>query len=269
MIREWERATRQHPCAICEKPDWCTKGETGWCCMRVESTITLKNGGWFHPFDRDRRTNRPRPQLSAPAARGPAPDFTRVMAEYRQSTNGQVGRLAYDLGVSERSLKALGTAYSPHQRAFAFPMADSGGAVIGIRLRTDDGKKFAVKGSKQGLFLPDLEVAALDPRTVLICEGPSDTAAALTLGLYAIGRPACLGCEEMVAVALAILGARDVIVCYDNDGPGARGADKLIANLKGFRVRRFVPPTKDLRNFLHLGGSMELLLSMTSNSIRT
>lgn len=282
MSEGWQRVTREHPCGICEKPDWCCKGERGWACMRIESDIVLKNSGWFHPFNRKggdascQRSVTGRPVCvrrvdSGAGQSNPAlaPNFTAVLSDWIASGNGEVGRLAFDLGVSERALKALGTAWAPQYRAFAFPMTDGSGKIVGIRLRGADGKKWAVTGSKQGLFLPMPATSWLSSSTVMITEGPTDTAAALTLGLFAIGRPQCLGCEDMVASVLRQLGCRDVIVCFDNDSPGVRGAQKLASALQGIRVTRFVPPTKDLRNFLHLGGSMELLLSMTNNSIRS
>lgn len=48
--RDWNRVSRQSPCPICSKPDWCTVSTGGLvaCCMRVESQQRLRNGGWLH-----------------------------------------------------------------------------------------------------------------------------------------------------------------------------------------------------------------------------
>ena len=48
---KWIRVSKAAPCGICKKPDWCCRGEKGWCCMRVESARLFNNGGWYHPFD--------------------------------------------------------------------------------------------------------------------------------------------------------------------------------------------------------------------------
>lgn len=268
-VHEWIRVTRENPCSVCSKPDYCTYAlDLGACCMRVESGHTLKNGGWLHKFDGQIKIAI-RDKTPPPVVTTAAPNFTAMLSDWIASSNGEVGKLAFDLGVSERALNALGTVYAPHHRAFAFPMSDERGKIVGIRLRGEDGRKWAVKGSHQGLFLPMPATSWLSSSTVMITEGPTDTAAALTLGLFAIGRPQCLGCEEMVASVLRQLGCRDVIVCFDNDSPGVRGAEKLSSALRGIRVTRFVPPTKDLRSFWKNGGSLQLLQSMTGNAIRT
>jgi hypothetical protein len=58
-------------------------------------------------------------------------------------------------------------------------MNDGKRSVIGIRLRNDLGRKWAVTGSRQGLFLPGPHPG----QTVLIVEGPTDAAAAVDLGV--------------------------------------------------------------------------------------
>jgi len=48
--RGWRRVSRQSPCSVCGRADWCTftSDGTAACCMRVESQRPLKNGGWLH-----------------------------------------------------------------------------------------------------------------------------------------------------------------------------------------------------------------------------
>src|SRR5256885_12968425 len=47
----WHRVSKEHPCLICGKPDWCTVSDRGSCCMRIESGRPMKNGGWFFSFN--------------------------------------------------------------------------------------------------------------------------------------------------------------------------------------------------------------------------
>lgn len=62
--------------------------------------------------------------------------------------------LGVALGVDTDALKSIGGAWADNHNAWAFPMKDATGRVIGIRLRNTEGHKWAVKGSKSGLFLP-------------------------------------------------------------------------------------------------------------------
>ena len=49
---EWVRVSRGEPCAVCGKPDWCTRTRDGAavCCMRTPGERSLRNGGWLHQF---------------------------------------------------------------------------------------------------------------------------------------------------------------------------------------------------------------------------
>jgi DNA primase len=162
----------------------------------------------------------------------------------------------------------LHTCWSPDHRAFAFPMYDAEGNVTGIRLRKDQ-FKWSVKGSHSGLFIPYSAIRRVSLDYLLITEGPTDTAAALTIGFFAIGRPACLGCERIVIDVLKELSVKNVVMCVDNDEPGLRGAAKLRKMIPyQFKVSKFVPPTKDLRDFVSHGGTRDLLLSVVKQATR-
>lgn len=271
----WARVSRQHPCGICQKPDWCTVGEKGWCCMRVESPHTLKNGGWFHPFEggqvpvpEPRKKNLP----PVPQSINPA----KLLREWWTAGNTiQLSpvALAQSLGVRSEALASLGCVWAPPHRAWAFPMRDGYGEIVGIRLRSDDGRKWAVRGSKQGIFIPDTPPQSV----VYLPEGPTSTAAALTLGLYAIGRPSCSTGGSELKVALKRLGVRQAVIVADNDDrwnedlkrflkPGLDGAEKLATEL-GIKSIVWTPPTKDIREFLQQGGTAELVRSQIKNFV--
>ena len=121
-----------------------------------------------------------------------------------------------------------------------------------------------MRGSKSGLFVP---VDLNDGERLLICEGPTDTAAALELGLDAIGRPSCNGAIEMTARAAR--GRSELIVVADNDDVGIRGAMKLADTLAlHCRVKIVVAPSgiKDLRSWLCKGLSSEQLEAIIDNT---
>jgi len=95
-------------------------------------------------------------------------------------------------------------------------------------------------------------------KTLFVCEGPTDTAAALDLGLFAVGRPnCCCGGPEIKVFARRMACSR-VVVVSDNDKPGLDGARKVGGELgRPFAV--YVPPAKDLREFCRLGGTRNMI----------
>jgi hypothetical protein len=168
---------------------------------------------------------------------------------------------AASLGVSVASLVAVGAAWASPHAAWAFPMCDGYGNVVGIRLRNERGK-FAVRGSRQGIFTP----AVPAQKTLFVCEGPTDTAAAVDIGLFAVGRPnCCCGGLEIRIYARRHAVSR-VVVISDNDKPGLDGARKVGGELKlPFAV--YVPPSKDLREFVRLGGTRVMIENTLRNTV--
>ncbi len=143
-----------------------------------------------------------------------AVDFGRLAADCQQAAKPEaLGRLADGLGGTAVSLRRLQIGWSKRHQAWTFPMVGADGNILGIRLRLTDGLKLAVRGGREGLFVP--EDLGTD-RRLLICEGPSDTAAMLDLGFDAVGRPSCTGGQRQVS---------EVVIMADGDGPGRRGAE--------------------------------------------
>jgi 5S rRNA maturation endonuclease (ribonuclease M5) len=247
-MSDFERVNRSNPCPICNKPDWCLRGSRGGIlCMRVESPKPGKSGGWWHRGNspggpiRLLRPERPSQEIDAAAI---------ISGWLSRTRASQLLQLANSLGVSLQSLEALHACWSIDHSAWGFPMRDGQGSVIGIRLRNDQGEKWAVKGSKQGVFLPD----ATPQETAMICEGPTDTAAALTLGFYALGRPSCMGGGLQLATYLPSRGVKNVIIVADDDEPGQRGAAALAKELK-MPTKTWTPASKDIRKYLVDGGT--------------
>jgi phage/plasmid primase-like uncharacterized protein len=172
----------------------------------------------------------------------------------------RLAALARSLGISVESLTVLGIGWSADHRAWSFPMCDAAGNVVGIRLRKAAGFKFAVKGSKEGLFLPS--TAAADSERLVVCEGPTDTAALLDLGFAgAVGRPSCTGGIPLLAELVGWRRPREVVIVADGDEPGRRGADNLASVLAVYApaVRVIVPPDgiKDARDWLRSGADRQ------------
>jgi hypothetical protein len=280
-MNDWQRVSRHSPCEVCGKPDWCTRTDGGSCCMRVESATSMRNGGWWHPAGGSSwgRATSPKAREAGSTPARP-PDFRKLIDRWRREKAGELEPYAATLGVGKQDLDDLHVAYAPEYDAFAFPMYEPNGTIVGIRLRNSSGHKWSVKGGHQGLFIPFAAIRRVPTlSTVMIVEGPTDTAAGLALGFFTIGRPNNLVGNEMIAEVLKELQiVKEVIVCYDNDEhidsmgklirPGPFGAERLIKYLK-CRVVRFVPPTKDLRSFLQSGGNSQLIYSLLGNTVRT
>lgn len=257
------RVNMQAPCPICKKPDWCRVFADGWVeCMRVPSDTAAKSGGWMWrchlpPGGPSQSIPPALPRFQPPAS--PTINATKLMREWQTETGpAALTAFAAELGLSTASLVAVGAAWAEPHKAWAFPMCDGHGNVVGIRLRNERGK-FAVRGSRQGIFLGKAESGKAESGKVLfVCEGPTDTAAALELGLFAVGRPNCCCGGAEIKVFARRHDVSRVVVIADNDKPGLDGAFKVGGEVKlPFAV--YVPPAKDVREFVRLGGTRAMI----------
>jgi phage/plasmid primase-like uncharacterized protein len=258
-----QRVSHEHPCPVCGKPDWCsvTTDQQLAICMRVEvgARREARNGGFIHvlqkrPFSA-RVIHRPSVSLKyRPRSRHDWPRFAAVLQEGVDPVRLQ--QLGSTLGVSNASLHQLAIGWARSFNAWSFPMRDARGAVVGVRLRRDDGTKCAVPGSHNGLFVPDLPER---PATLFIAEGPTDCVALLDLGLDAVGRASCnQGATELVELVRR-LSPKRVVVIADNDERGQRGAHALASVLAAYhpvvRLRAPPPDFKDARDWKRHGAT--------------
>jgi hypothetical protein len=118
------------------------------------------------------------------------------------------------------------------------------------------GNKLAVRGGKEGLFLPE----GIDSHgLLLIAEGPTDAAGLLDLGFSAVGRPSCSGGVKLLVELVRTLKPSGVAIVADADAPGQRGAKTLAAVLAAYSqsVRIVMPPSgiKDAREWKRRGAT--------------
>lgn len=236
----------------------------------------LKNGGYWY-------TN-PNPvdpkKLPPKEKEAPQIDAEKILGECYALTRPEwIERLADNLGVSRWSLVNLGFCWVPGNLirqhmdwhgngSWGIPMRNGAGVPVGIRLRTESGKKIAIRGSREGIFIPNTGYS----KTIYMVEGPTDLAAALTLGLWGIGRPTCRGGIAHTQVAINRLGIQRVINIGDNDlpkwenekSPGIEGAKTLAQELQ-VPVVSMLLPTKDLRQFVIDGGTLEVIRAMEAH----
>jgi hypothetical protein len=247
------RVNKNKPCPICQKNDWCLFSENGQ--LAISARITegsvqrCGDAGYLHFLEPDKKPTGkpikryfPEPHLFR--------DFTDTSAAFEAAiTDGQITELSKSLGVSVNSLRRLHVGWD--ESAYTFPMRDEKLKIIGIRRRFMDGRKFAVKGSTNSLFIPD---GLSKVGELFICEGPTDTAAGLDLGFDSIGRP---NCNSRIDMTCKFARGRKVTIIADRDKPGIKGAKKLARKLikKCPEVLIIVPPEgiSDLREWVKKG----------------
>lgn len=255
MNQIWPSVTKQNPCGICGHSDWCCVGDRAWKCMREPSDHPSKDGGWYHFFEAAfvPTPKKVEQKKSSAATIDAEAIFTRILLD---TTESQRLNLAGQLGVALEATIALQAAWSKAYHAWAFPMRDGDNNIIGIRLRTSAGKKWAVTGSRNGVFIPQyIKQENIDKqRTVFVCEGPTDLMALLSMNCYGVAKPSCNAGDDFVRRALAIRRAKRAVIISDDDDPGQLGAKKLQAALL-VPSAIWTPPAKDVRKFLNLGGT--------------
>ncbi len=263
LLEDFVRVSKDRSCPICLKHDWCLvrRGHppASAICARVESPTRWADAGWFHALERDSRAPRRRLRFLKVTS-GPDGRIAAIAERYQRSvTPGPLDRFAQDLGVTIESLKNLGVGWTG--RCWAFPMQGRGGTVCGIRIRALSGKKFSEKGGHEGLFVPQV-LKGVDP--LVICEGPTDTAALLDLGFDAIGRPSCRGGVRLLADLVRPGDWKRHVVFADADGPGLEGALALARALAALStdVRVIVPPAKDARAWKNAGATRANVLAL-------
>lgn len=191
--------------------------------------------------------------------------FARLAERYRSSLRpAWLRRAAGLLGLPPESLALLGVGWADEHRATAWPMCDGDGRVIGVRLRCPrTAKKWAVTGSAAGLFVPGDIVQRATAGRLFVCEGPTDTAALVSIGLGVVGAPAAGQGGELLARLVRRIGAVEVIVVADGDGPGRAGAERITAALlPACPVRIVSPPegVKDARAWVCGGADQTVIL---------
>ena len=274
-MSDWAEVKKlKRECPICGKPDWCTLSLDGQYarCMRIANANPSKSGeGYIYRLEGDEI-----PQVIAKAAKPKAKLSHEQLADmhdrFRNDLKGyQIDELADQLGLHRNALKAVGVGWYEEYQAYSFPMRDGGGWVIGFSLRRSTGKKFAVPGSRNGLFIPPLNHRG----QLFVVEGATDTAAMCQLDFDVVGRPSCTGGElhlvEMLMTRwpLGRVPRPSMVIVGERDKPGIAGARKLMrrmrAHLKDVTV--MIPPAgyKDVREWIRDGVGRDDILAEVAN----
>jgi hypothetical protein len=249
---------------------------------------------WFYRVkDRDASTvdRRPPQQVRRPRRL----NFDRLFAGWWREAHARgdwLADLADELGVSVGALGQLGIGWAPAARAGAdgrgdaviigtatpcrppgawvFPMRGQDRRIVGSRVRTGRGSKYAVNTTDgDGVFAP---TGLRTRQTLLLPEGPTSTAALLSIGMNTIGRPANRGGVPALLAYVSLLRPTRVIVVGDLDlrwndrveparwdWPGHDGAREIEAELLAagvdVEVRFPAGSHKDVRDWVRSGAT--------------
>ena len=267
------RVKKSEPCPICKKEDWCLIGTDIVICMRITSqrSKSFADGsiGYIHQKEGG-------PEIRTPSQNRPEKLFVNS-AEIAKKWAYQYGTeslnyLAKNLGICKATLVLLRCVKAPQHCVWGFPMRNGRGEIIGIRMRHENGRKWCNPGGHNGLFIPN----CTPQKEVVICEGPTDTAAVLHMGMYAIGRFNCSGGIYQIQEFIREQKINRATIISDNDedreingtvvNPGIQGAIAL-SELIGIPSRCVTLPTKDVREFVVNGGNISSFKSIADQNV--
>lgn len=248
LLAHYVRVTEEMPCPVCGRPDWCLCHRDGHkaICTRVPSGRRYGDAGFCHYLP----SHDVRPAIVAL----PAPKKYLTPAQVRRfldsvycSPDDELFRKqAQAVKLSARSLAMMQAGYDPRPAVLTFPMFDAAGNPTGCRFRRRDGKKWSLKGGREGVFLS----RAFDPRCpVWIAEGPTDSAALIEAGFdNVLGRPNCSGGTAIIRDLLAVRRRTPVVVLADPDEPGIAGAERLVLSIPNPAI--VLTGVHDVRDFV-------------------
>ena len=266
MKTDWIRVTRNRICIICLKGDWCLVAADGSAaiCQRVKSDKRIGTAGYLHRLTDDARISPrriyrcPRPKIQR--------DWPALAAKYHNAmTDNGWPILVDELGLTVETLKAMQIGWDGSQSRYTFPMRNPDGVVVGIRTRQQDGKRSVSGSDGNGLFfVPSM----LSAGYLIICEGPTDTAALIDAGFgSSVGKPSCRLGDQYVLNLIRRLRPEVVLLIPDSDTDGLEGFSYLANSILQSgamsldRIDSLTPPIplKDIRQWLqknreHLAG---------------
>ena len=275
------RVGRGYPCPICNKPDWCSVSSDGtFCiCMRISdgSVQQTQNGGYLHRltsqsdyrYRKLKYWRKIQPKFDHSPVINSSVWKAKSQLYHLKAEEIGLEKLASNLGVSVHSLKNLEVGWCNKFAAWSFPMKWNVDQYCGVRLRNDRGNKWAIKSSKQGLFIP--KNLQINPEILFVAEGPSDTAAILDMGFNAIGRPNCSGGVNQIVALVQSMKPVKLVIASDHDQPGQRGASVLAQKLASHGQNTLVitPPDscKDMRAWRNAGATTNDLMQLINGKL--
>ncbi|MDZ4851261.1 MAG: primase-helicase zinc-binding domain-containing protein [Pirellulaceae bacterium] len=205
-------------------------------------------------------------RLSIPSQSIVPERFELLSKVWRQNMRPEYLRRAADLlALPTEPLTRLGVGWSIEHKATTWPMRDDVGGVIGVRLRCPTtARKWALMGSRAGLIYSDDLLSIESLKRLLICEGPSDAAALMSIGFDVVGVPSS-GCGgELLDGLCRRMRPAEIVLMADGDDVGIKGMRRLADVLMIVAPVRIVSPpagVKDVRAWVVSGADRSVIES--------
>jgi 5S rRNA maturation endonuclease (ribonuclease M5) len=245
LLEDYVRVTPECPCPKCGRPDWCLIHKSGLkvICTRVKSGNPRGKSGHLHYIKQGQVP--PKLMLQKPEYLTPkqVQDYLDGISQARNAN--MIERQAKALGLSLDSIVMMHGRYDPDKAVLVFPMFEHRKMPTGCRFRRNDGKKYSLKGGREGLFFSR---EFTPTRPTWITEGPTDAAALCEIGFTnVIGRPNCSGGADIIKRLLSTHRTTPLIIISDPDECGVDGA-KSLAQMVSNPTIVLVGPS-DIRDF--------------------
>jgi hypothetical protein len=232
---------------------------TGYRRLLVDSN----GGAHYWPVDQSYRPA-PEQKHSVKQATATTINWGRVHQKFMGDLDPHIGWLCDNLALGKETVRSMQVGWSQSHFAFTFPMRCDQGKVVGFRLRKRDGSKYAIRGSREGLFNPNL--LKHSDTLVVVAEGPTDTMHLHAQGYHTIGRPSCRGA---VQYAVDYCASHPVVVVSDSDSPGRIGAADLAKHLLPVCPEvKIIEPLKgkDAREWIVAGATKDIIDLVINNA---
>lgn len=247
-------------CPVCDKPDWCLVSEDGSAaiCRRTEKGSVKKCGkaGWLHILGDFNPQKYQIPEK-------PYVDWAKHTFQFGLNAlnhGGEMRRYLRQYQLNWQTVMRFNVGWT--NGWLTIPMYGVNGKTTGIQRRQKKTKRFMLH-SEMGVFLPSafLQYKA---KTLAVCEGWTDTVAALEYGFAAsVGKMNAFVGDELVLYYAKRLGCERAIIFadYNDDGVGQDGAQQTAGLLCNEMEVMVVQTPSDLRDCKLKGMSIQEVIN--------
>lgn len=184
-------------------------------------------------------------------------------------------------GVTDAVISKFGICWTPEHpygAVITIPVIGEDGTVAFNKYRRDpliDGATTSLpkylydKGASVALYgLAQIRELSPQPKTVLLTEGELDALVAWSQNIPAMSSTG--GAQSFQESWSQFLIDKDVIVCFDNDEPGAQGMVRVLSFVPHARVLLLpdMPNVKDISDYVALGRSLHDLLPTAKHYVK-
>ncbi|APW37147.1 bifunctional DNA primase/helicase [Rhodoferax koreense] len=190
------------------------------------------------------------------APRPPERVYRRPAKPSVRTPKARVAEWLTSRGLTEETIKAfkVGEMQQSGKVYAVFPFIDDTGELINVKYRNPDDKKDMRQEKDAAPCLFGWHLIEPKARTVAITEGEIDAMTLHQMGVPALSVNQGAGNHQWIEIDWDRLERfSDILVCFDNDPPGDKGAAEVISRLGIERCRRVRLGAKDANQWLQDG----------------